>query len=93
MKTEKSAPTGAGAAKVVTYTAAVSLPQGGFKMAKQQPEGVYLYVDDGGSRFIAVVDAFGVANMLPWKQPGETDNIIEKSWNLQGEFIRLKISD
>ncbi len=40
-------------------------------MAKQQPEGVYLYIDDSGSRFIAVVDAFGVANMLPWKQPGE----------------------
>ncbi len=31
-------------------------------MAKQQPEGVYLYIDDSGSRFIAVVDAFGVAN-------------------------------
>lgn len=62
-------------------------------MAKQQPEGVYLYVDDGGSRFIAVVDAFGVANMLPWKQPGETDNIIEKSWNLQGDFIKLSISE
>ena len=62
-------------------------------MAKQQPEGVYLYFDDSGSRFIAVVDAFGVANMLPWKQPGEFSSIQEKSWNLQGEFIRLKISD
>ena len=62
-------------------------------MAKQQPEGVYLYIDDSGSRFIAVVDAFGVANMLPWKQPGEFSSIQEKSWNLQGEFIRLKISD
>lgn len=62
-------------------------------MAKQQLEGVYLYIDDSGSRFIAVVDAFGAANMLPWKQPGETANILEKSWNLQGEFIRLCISD
>lgn len=62
-------------------------------MAKQHPEGVYLYIDDSGSRFIAVVDPFGVANMLPWKQPGESSNIQEKSWNLQGEFIRLKISD
>lgn len=62
-------------------------------MAKQQPEGVYLYIDDSGSRYIAVVDGFGAANMLPWKQPGETNNILEKSWNLQGEFIRLKISD
>lgn len=61
-------------------------------MAQQQPEGVYLYMDDGGSMFIAVVDAFGTANMIPWKQPGETDNIVEKSWNLQGEFIRLKVS-
>lgn len=61
-------------------------------MAKQQPEGVYLYVDDSGAKFIAVVDAYGEANMIPWKQPGETDNIIEKSWNLQGQFIELKIS-
>ena len=53
-------------------------------MAKQQPEGVYLYIDDGGSRYIAVVDPFGEANMIPWKQPGETANVIEKSWNLQG---------
>lgn len=61
--------------------------------AKQQPEGVYLYVDDSGSRFIAVVDAFGEANMIPWNQPGgEKSNIIEKSWNLQGQFIELKIS-
>ena len=62
-------------------------------MAKQQPEGVYLYVDDSGARYVAVVDAFGMANMLPWKQPGETGNILEKSWNLQGEFIKLRISD
>lgn len=61
-------------------------------MANQQPEGVYLYIDDGGSRFIAVIDAFGEANMIPWKQPGEKYNIIEKSWNLQGQFIRLTIS-
>lgn len=61
-------------------------------MAKQQPEGVYLYIDDSGARFIAIVDAFGTANMLPWKQPGEFASIQEKSWNLQGEFIRLKIS-
>jgi hypothetical protein len=62
-------------------------------MAKQQSEGVYLYIDDSGARYIAVVDAFGAANLLPWKQPGETGNILEKSWNLSGEFIRLKISD
>ena len=62
-------------------------------MAKQQPEGVYLYVDDSGARYVTVVDAFGMANMLPWKQPGETGNILEKSWNLQGEFIKLRISD
>ncbi|MEG1501834.1 MAG: hypothetical protein RRZ70_03685 [Synergistaceae bacterium] len=62
-------------------------------MAKQQPEGVYLYIDDSGSRFIAIVDAFGEANMLPWKQHGETANIIEKSWNLQGQFIELQISN
>ncbi|KEJ92551.1 hypothetical protein [Synergistes jonesii] len=62
-------------------------------MAKQQPEGVYLYINDGGERFITIVDAYGIANMLPWKQRGETDNIIEKSWNLSGDFIRLKISD
>ena len=61
-------------------------------MAKQQPEGVYLYVDDSGAKFISVVNAYGEANMIPWKQPGETDNIIEKSWNLQGQFIELKIS-
>ena len=61
-------------------------------MAKQQPEGVYLYIDDSGARFIAVVDAFGEANMIPWKQQGEKDNIIEKSWNLQGQFIKLTIS-
>ena len=60
-------------------------------MAKQQEEGVYLYIADSGERYIAVVDAFGVANMIPWGQPGQTDNIIEKSWNLTGDFIRLKI--
>lgn len=60
-------------------------------MAKQQPEGVYLYIDDSSARYIAVVDAFGMANMLPWKQPGETDNVLEKSWNLRGEFVRLGI--
>ena len=62
-------------------------------MAKQQPEGVYLYLDDSGARFITVVDSFGEANMIPWKQPGETDNIIEKSWNLQGQFIKLSITN
>ena len=62
-------------------------------MAKQQPEGVYLYINDSGERFITIVDAFGIANLLPWMQPGQTDNIIEKSWNLTGDFIRLKISD
>ena len=56
-------------------------------MAKQQPEGVYLYINDSGERFITIVDAFGIANMLPWMQPGQTDNIIEKSWNLTGDFI------
>ena len=61
-------------------------------MAKQQQEGVYLYIDDSGARFITVVDAFGEANMIPWKQPGETGKIIEKSWNLQGQFIKLTIS-
>ncbi|MFR5879815.1 MAG: hypothetical protein ACLUEQ_02835 [Cloacibacillus evryensis] len=39
-------------------------------MAKQQPEGVYLYINDSGERFIAIIDAFGMANMLPWMQPG-----------------------
>ena len=62
-------------------------------MAKQQPEGVYLYIDDSGARFITVVDSLGEANMIPWKQPGETDNIIEKSWNLQGQFIKLSITN
>ena len=62
-------------------------------MAKQQPEGVYLYINDSGERFITIVDAFGIANMLPWMQPGQTDNIIEKSWTLTGDCIRLKISD
>lgn len=62
-------------------------------MAMQQAEGVYIYIDDSGAKFIAVVDAFGMANMIPWKQPGETDNLLEKSWNLQGDFIKLKISD
>ena len=62
-------------------------------MARQQPEGVYLYIDDSGARFITVVDSFGEANMIPWKQPGETDNIIEKSWNLQGQFIKLSITN
>ena len=63
------------------------------KMSKQQPEGVYLYINDSGERFIAIIDAFGMANMLPWMQPGETDNIIEKSWNLTGDFIKLRISE
>lgn len=62
-------------------------------MAKQQAEGVYLYINESGERFITVVDAFGMANMLPWMQPGNTDNIIEKSWNLTGDFIKLKISE
>jgi len=62
-------------------------------MAKQQPEGVYLYINESGERFIAIVDAFGMANMLPWKQPGETASVQEKSWNLQGDFIRLKVSE
>lgn len=62
-------------------------------MAKQQPEGVYLYIDDSGARFITVVDSFGEANMIPWKQPGETDNVVEKSWNLQGQFIKLSITN
>lgn len=61
-------------------------------MAQQQPEGVYLYIDDGGTRYIAIVDALGQANMLPWKQPGEMEHLQEKSWNLQGQFIKLKIS-
>lgn len=61
-------------------------------MAQQQPEGVYLYIDDSGARYIAVVDPFGTASMLPWKQPGETDSIQEKSWNLQGQFVRLKVA-
>ncbi len=62
-------------------------------MAKQQPEGVYLYIDESGARFIAAVDAYGMANMLPWMQGGLTDNVIEKSWNLNGDFIKLKISE
>ena len=62
-------------------------------MAKQQPEGVYLFIDESGTRYIAIVDALGVANLLPWKQPGETSNILERSWNLQGEFIRLKVAE
>lgn len=62
-------------------------------MAQQQPEGVYLYIDDSGARYITIVDALGHANMLPWKQPGETASIQEKSWNLQGQFIKLKIAD
>lgn len=61
-------------------------------MAQQQPEGVYLYIDDSGARYIAVVDAFGTANMLPWKQPGETTSVQEKSWNLQGQFVKLKVA-
>lgn len=62
-------------------------------MAKQQPEGVYLYINESGERFIAIVDGYGMANMLPWMQPGETDNIIEKSWNLNGDFVKLMTSD
>lgn len=61
-------------------------------MAQQQPEGVYLFIDDSGARYIAVVDALGTANMLPWKQPGETTCVQEKSWNLLGQFIRLKVA-
>lgn len=61
-------------------------------MAQQQPEGVYLYIDDSGARYIAVIDAFGTANMLPWKQPGEAACVQEKSWNLQGQFIKLKVA-
>lgn len=61
-------------------------------MAQQQPEGVYLFIDDSGVRYIAVVDALGTANMLPWKQPGETTCVQEKSWNLLGQFIRLKVA-
>lgn len=61
-------------------------------MAMQRQEGVYLYIDDSGARYIAVVDAFGETNMIPWKQQGETDNIVAKSWNLQGQFIKLTIS-
>lgn len=60
-------------------------------MANQRPEGVYLYISDGGERFIAVVDAFGTANMIPWKQPGQTENVIEKSWNLTGDFVKLGV--
>ena len=78
---------------VVTYTRCIYINDPEVKdMAKQQDEGVYLYIDDGGSRYIAVVDAFGEANMIPWKQPGETANVLEKSWNLQGQFIKLTIS-
>ena len=62
-------------------------------MSQQQPEGVYLYISENGSRYIAVVDAFGMANMLPWKQPGETQAILERSWNLAGDFVKLKIAD
>ena len=62
-------------------------------MAKQQPEGVYLYINDSGERFIAIVDGYGMANMLPWMQGGLTDNVIEKSWNLTGDFVKLKISE
>ncbi len=62
-------------------------------MAEQQSEGVYLYINENGARFVAVVDAFGMANMIPWKQPGETEAVLEKSWNLQGEFLRLKIAE
>ena len=60
---------------------------------KTAARGVYLYINDSGERFIAIIDAFGMANMLPWMQPGETDNIIEKSWNLTGDFIKLRISE
>ena len=58
-------------------------------MAKQQDEGLYLYIDDSVSRYITVVDAFGEANMIPWKQPGEKRNVIEKSWKFTGQFIKL----
>ena len=61
--------------------------------AKKQTEGLYIYICDSGGSFITIADAFGIANMLPGMQPGQTDNIIEKSWNLTGDFIRLKISD
>ena len=62
-------------------------------MAQQQPEGVYLYINENGARYVAVVDSFGVANMIPWKQPGEIEPVVEKSWNLRGEFIRMKIAE
>jgi len=62
-------------------------------MAQQQPEGVYLYIDESGARYIAIVDALGQANMLPWKQPGEAEHVQEKSWNLQGQFIKLRVSN
>ncbi len=62
-------------------------------MAQQQPEGVYLYINENGARYVAVVDAFGMANMIPWKQPGEVEPVLEKSWNLSGEFIKLKIAE
>ena len=62
-------------------------------MAKQQPEGVYLYINDSGERFTRIGAAYGIAIMQPLMEPGQTDNIIEKSWNLTGDFIRLKISD
>ncbi len=61
-------------------------------MARQREEGIYLYIAPDGSRFIAIIDAYGMANMLPWKQPGETDNVIEKSWNLQGDFVKLSVA-
>lgn len=62
-------------------------------MAKQQPEGVYLFIAETGERFVAVVDNFGIANMIPWRQPGNTDALLEKSWNLRGDFIRLKVAE
>lgn len=62
-------------------------------MAQQQPEGVYIYISESGARYVAVVDGFGMANMIPWKQPGETEAVLERSWNLNGEFLRLKIAE
>lgn len=62
-------------------------------MAQQQPEGVYIYIDDNGARFVALVDAYGEANMLPWKQQGQMEPLCEKTWNLNGDFIKLKIAE
>jgi len=62
-------------------------------MAEQQAEGVYIYIDESGARYVAIVNAFGEANMLPWKQQGQTEFLCEKTWNLNGDFIKLKIAE